>query len=154
MPQTQYYFGQDVADRCAKIFSDLADRSHGNARTLERLKRNATDVRALINRARVEEPNSVHDIPVLAGMIQRTDESDAAALLALIDVFQVLTGAYGPYAVEFHHNDRPVAHAKPKPDRQGLEFLDNNGVELSHDDVVIKARRKTLDEIVSAMSVD
>nr|WP_176704816.1 hypothetical protein [Burkholderia sp. M701] len=87
-------------------------------------------------------------------MIQRTDESDAAALLALIDVFQVLTGAYGPYAVEFHHNDRPVAHAKPKPDRQGLEFLDNNGVELSHDDVVIKARRKTLDEIVSAMSVD
>ncbi|HIH2749856.1 TPA: hypothetical protein ACYLN4_005653 [Burkholderia lata] len=154
MPQTQHHFGQDVADRCAKIFSDMADRSHGNARTLERFKRNAKDIRTLVDQARIEEPSSVHDMPVLAGLIQRADESDAAALLALIDVFQVLTGAYGPYTVEFHHNGRPVAQVKSKPDRQGLEFLDENGVELSHDEVIIKARRKTLDEIVSAIRVD
>lgn len=118
MPQTQHHFGQDVADRCAKIFSDMADCSHGNARTLERFKRNAKDIRTLIDHARVEESHCLRDLPVLAGLIQRADENDAAALLALIDVFQVLTGAYGPYAVEFHHSGRPVAQANSKPNRQ------------------------------------
>ena len=153
MPQTQNHFGDDVADRCANIFSDMAGFSRDNARALDRFKRNEADIRTLVEHARVQAPNSIQDIPVLAGLIQRTDESDAAALLALIDVFQVLTGAYGPYAVEFHHNGRPVAHAKSKPDRQGLEFLNENRVELSHDEVIIKVRRKTLDEIGPAKRI-
>ncbi|MBK3780439.1 hypothetical protein G3A43_09390 [Paraburkholderia aspalathi] len=103
-------------------------------------RRQVEDIRTLMQSAAKQAPGTCHGFHTLKESIRRPGESDDDVLFALLELVSYLTGAHGPYELDFQHAGRSLQHVRKTLD--GWDVRDDNGVQLALDEVFIILRRR------------
>lgn len=141
MAELPQFLSQADIDAAVGVFRKLEDFEQDEVRrTIYR--RQAGDVRILMSRAASEAPETLSTPSALRDAIRQSDESDMAAFGALLHVLPYLTGAFGPYALEFHHAGSVLSHVRHAPDGT-WDIRDTEGRPLPLDEVYLMLRRRS-----------
>jgi hypothetical protein len=103
-------------------------------------RRQVDDIRTLLQNAAKQAPGTCHGIATLKDSIRRNGESDDDVLFALLELLPYLTGANGPYELDFQHAGRSLQHVRKT--LEGWDVRDDNGAQLALEEVFIILRRR------------
>lgn len=136
------YLAQSDIDVAVDVFARLE--TYAAPEDKAKYRRMATDIRTLMEDAARQAPGTCVGLPPLAERIRRSEDNDEAAFVALLELLGYLTGAYGPYNIEFHHDGKPLSHVRSTA--EGWDVRDEAGTSLSLDVVFIMLRRRPMRE--------
>ena len=139
------YLAQSDIEAAVDVFARLETFAAPDEKA--KYHRHAADIRTLMEDAALQAPGTCVGLHPLAARIRRPDDTDESAFVALLELLGYLTGAYGPYNIEFHHDGKPLSHVRSTAD--GWDVRDEAGTPLSLDVVFIMLRRRPMRDPVS-----
>jgi len=139
------YLAQSDIDVAVDVFARLEQYAAPEEKA--KYRRHAADIRTLMEDAARQAPVTCVGLHPLAARIRRPDDTDEDAFAALFQLLGYLTGAYGPYDIEFQHDGKPLSHVKSTA--EGWDIRDESGAPLSNDEVFIMLRRRPTREPAS-----
>jgi len=132
------YFSHALIDEAVELFSSF--RSYATDTTVH--DRRVASIRTLMTAASLEAPDTVRGLSTLIHRIRQPGEDTSKAGAALMEVLPYLTGARGPYSLEFWHGDGPVASIEMDKGTSEFDVRDAQGAPIAHAEVTLQLRRR------------
>lgn len=130
---------QAAIDAAVDLFSQL-EQFVSLPEAKAKCRRQVENIRTLMQNAAKQAPGTCHGLHTLKESIRRPGESDEDVLFALLELVPYLTGAHGPYELDFQHAGRSLQHVRKT--LEGWDVRDDNGVQLALEEVFIILRRR------------